>query len=321
MNNLKDRGNNCSGAKLKEKFDSNDPSVIQTGEVRIEKSAVPSKNTKSLLTWDELEPWQQDNHYIISAYRPASFSYFGSLKSILYLHNESINIWSHLFGVIIFLFFIIRSERILVRETTTSQDVYVFMVFLISALTMLFCSTFYHTISNHSSHVSKYGNKLDYLGIVIMIVGSFVPCLHYGFACHANFRTLYTGTIFSIGVIVAFTCMLDRFRQPEWRSFRAILFVIMGLFGIFPVLHALFIYTIKDLLVRMGLGWLFLQGVFYIVGATIYANRIPEKWYPGKYDVFGSSHQWFHVCVVIAALCHFQGILIAYNYFHEAAQC
>ncbi|CAA90822.1 ADIPOR-like receptor SPBC12C2.09c [Schizosaccharomyces pombe] len=295
--------------------------TIKTGKIAVSSSDIPLRNRKGLLTWDQLEPWQQDNQYIISGYRPPSFSFYLCVKSIFHVHNESVNIWTHLFGAIVFLFFIFKSELILKRDTTTAEDVYVITVFLFSAFTMLGCSTFYHTISNHSDDVSKFGNKLDYLGIVVMIVGSFIPCLHYAFACHANFRTLYIGTIIGIGVIVASTCLLDRFRQPEWRPYRALIFVLMGLFGIFPVIHALKIFSFSEILVRMGLVWLLLQGLFYIVGAVIYALRIPEKWSPGKYDVFGSSHQWFHVCVIIAAFCHFHGVCIAYDYFHERRGC
>lgn len=32
---------------------------------------------------------------------------------------------------------------------------------------------------------------------------------------------------------------------------------------------------------------------------------MPERWYPGRFDYFGASHQIFHVCVVLAALAHF----------------
>src|SRR5436190_396371 len=53
-----------------------------------------------LLLWDELPLWQQDNHYIRSGYRRESRSYRESFASLGYLHNESVNIYSHLLGAI-----------------------------------------------------------------------------------------------------------------------------------------------------------------------------------------------------------------------------
>ena len=45
-------------------------------------------------------------------------------------------------------------------------------------------------------------------------------------------------------------------------------------------------------------------------------NRVPEKWHPGMYDVIGSSHQIFHVFVVLAAISHMMGLLKAFDYRH-----
>lgn len=52
-------------------------------------------------------------------------------------------------------------------------------------------SAFYHTVSNHSQKVAKQYNVLDYVGIVALIVGSFVPSVYYGLWCHANLQKVY----------------------------------------------------------------------------------------------------------------------------------
>ena len=41
----------------------------------------------------------------------------------------------------------------------------------------------------------------------------------------------------------------------------------------------------------------YLGGIIYITGALIYILRIPEKYRPGKHDIWGSSHQIFHFFV------------------------
>ena len=65
--------------------------------------------------------------------------------------------------------------------------------------------------------------------------------------------------------------------------------------------------------------YLLLQGALYIIGAGIYACRIPERWAPGRFDIWGSSHQIFHGFVLVAAVSHFIGLCIAYEYWHERA--
>ena len=48
--------------------------------------------------------------------------------------------------------------------------------------------------------VANFCNKLDYLGISILIVGSMYPCIYYSFYCHANFRNFYLTAIAIAGL-------------------------------------------------------------------------------------------------------------------------
>ena len=50
------------------------------------------------------------------------------------------------------------------------------------------------------------------------------------------------------------------------------------------------------------------MGGLYLTGAFLYAARIPERWLPGKCDIWFQSHQLFHVLVVAAAFVHYHGI-------------
>ena len=44
--------------------------------------------------------------------------------------------------------------------------------------------------------------------------------------------------------------------------------------------------------------------MIYALGAVIFAIKWPEKYFKHKYDIVGSSHQIFHVCVVVASVIH-----------------
>jgi adiponectin receptor len=45
--------------------------------------------------------------------------------------------------------------------------------------------------------------------------------------------------------------------------------------------------------------------------------RIPERVRPGLFDIWGSSHQIFHVCAVAGAAWHLFGLLKAFDYNHD----
>ncbi|KAL8846035.1 MAG: hypothetical protein Q9221_008848 [Calogaya cf. arnoldii] len=85
-------------------------------------------------------------------------------------------------------------------------------------------------------------------------------------------------------------------------GFSAVIFVIHGIF-----LHG---WVLQNQ--RMSIDWMALMATFNLVGATTYAARVPEKFRPYKYDIFGSSHQILHVAVILAGLAHIGSVLLAH---------
>ena len=82
------------------------------------------------------------------------------------------------------------------------------------------------------------------------------------------------------------------------------------------MLHGIQLYGLAHMRQAASLDWVLAQGALYILGAGIYAARVPEKWSPGKYDIWGSSHQIFHVLVVLAAGVHCMGLVKAFDAEH-----
>ena len=54
------------------------------------------------------------------------------------------------------------------------------------------------------------------------------------------------------------------------------MFIAMGLSAVFPVLHGLKMYGVQQMNNQIGLFWVVLQGLFYILGACIYAVCTPQ---------------------------------------------
>lgn len=133
------------------------------------------------------------------------------------------------------------------------------------------------------------------------------------------------------------------------------MFVGLGVSGVLPICQAVGIYGYSSLNERMGLNWVLLQGFLYIFGAFLYAvgqptpscSRIalssgapvttrvmadlrclmqvrwPERSAPRTFDIWGSSHQIFHVLILLAAAAHLKGMTLAFDHHHSimGAQC
>lgn len=161
----------------------------------VDKVKAAEKKVEERLTilWNDLPSWQRDNHFIRSGYRPASNSFARSVASLLYLHNESVNVYTHLGGCCAALLAAAwAAAELRVRyPTATREDAAVFACFFAGAACCLGMSAAFHLTSNHSERVASFGNKLDYLGIVALIWGSFVPTIYYGFQRDPEFIRPY----------------------------------------------------------------------------------------------------------------------------------
>jgi len=168
--------------------------VTDRGE-KLAEAAKDSIQQELIVLWDNLPHWQRDNQFIVRGYRKASASYMQCFASLSYIHNETVNIYTHLLASLAFVLLAPSFYSTIISSHHYGQasngDIYVFACFFTGAIFCLGMSATYHTISNHSEAVNKFGNKLDYLGIILMIWGSFVPSIYYGFGCHPQWINTY----------------------------------------------------------------------------------------------------------------------------------
>ncbi|KAI9899712.1 hypothetical protein N3K66_006173 [Trichothecium roseum] len=282
-----------------------------------------------LLSWDDLPPWRRDNSFILTGYRPHVATVANVFSSLLHLHNESVNIWSHLLGGLTSVLFasslfLLTHHVVLPRYPSASRaDAAVFAAFLGGAAACMGMSAAFHALLSHSRAAARWGNKLDYTGIVALIVGSYVPALYYGFFCEPRLMEVYMSLICLLGLACTTVSWVDRFRTPAWRPYRAAVFVALGLSGVVPVVHGVRLHGYAVLDRRMSVSLVILHGALYIFGAVLYAMRWPERSSPGSYDIWGSSHQIFHVFVILAAGTHLYAMVNAFDHHHTVmgAQC
>lgn len=72
---------------------------------------------------------------------------------------------------------------------------------------------------------------------------------------------------------------------------------------------------------QSGLKYYLIEGFLILIGASLYGYRFPESFAPGRFDIWGGSHQLFHTLVVIATAVHFAGLYEAYEYNYTFRKC
>ena len=156
-----------------------------------------NRNHKSLLTIADLPPWRDPNPFILTGYRRESHSTWISLCSWGYWHNETCNIYSHLIPGV----FLLSSQGVLYEYIRSKHwdldglDWSILTIQLLAATLCFFISALYHTLLNHSSDVAHCWLQLDYVGIIILILGNFISGLHFGFYCELGLKYFYWGLV------------------------------------------------------------------------------------------------------------------------------
>eukprot|EP00879_Flechtneria_rotunda_P013323 GHRR01013913.1.p1 GENE.GHRR01013913.1~~GHRR01013913.1.p1 ORF type:complete len:235 (+),score=85.72 GHRR01013913.1:711-1415(+) len=184
----------------------------------------------------------------------------------------------------------------------------------------LLTSSVCHLLGCCKRHIAEMVWRFDYAGIAVLIVASFVPAMYYAFLCEPFWRNLYLVTTVTMGAAVVSMSLPTMFQAREYRAIRATVFTLLGAWGVVPVTHLLLSHG-HVWAIRRAFQLDLLMGLIYVCGAVIYACRIPERWYPGSFDIFGHSHQLWHASVVLAAWVHYLAIMVLLQWRDASGGC
>ena len=158
-----------------------------------------------------------------------------------------------------------------------------------SSLVLMFsASAAYHLVKS-KPRVVQLLRKLDHAAIYVLIAGTYTPiCLHF-FTGFWRWVPLATVWIMALAGIIVKMFIIN---APRWVT--TVVYLLMGWLSI---------AAIREMLIAMPVGalvWLAAGGLFFTVGAIVYATKRPN-FYPG---VFG-FHELWHIFVILGCASHF----------------
>jgi adiponectin receptor len=162
------------------------------------------------------------------------------IRSMFVWHNETVNIWTHLAGAVLFGFFISypfheSNPLVAIKEyfpftspygTMTWMDQAMMTLYLITAGICLFCSCAFHTFHCHDHiHVFDRMAITDYTGIATLLFGSFTALVYFAFRPYPDllpWPLTVTAVASLSGMILPW---FPFFRSYHYRTLRTFIFI------------------------------------------------------------------------------------------------
>lgn len=209
----------------------------------------------------------------ISIRQPYSFS------------EEVINTSTHavglVMGLVVCVFFLVKSSTIGISLATFS-----FALYLFGVVSSYATSTLYHAIPSAHPTAKSVARKFDHAAIFWHIAGSYSPLTLI--AMRASGESTWAWVIFSLVWAAAIIGTSLSFRKMKTQSYlETICYVLMGL---------TILIAFKPFYESCGMTivlWVVAEGVAYIAGAVLYSfKKVPY------------IHSVFHVFVILGDICH-----------------
>lgn len=149
-------------------------------------------------------------------------------------------------------------------------------------------STLYHWLPLSGKSLKVF-RKIDHIMIFVFIAASYTP------VCLITLRGAWGWSIF--GSVWGLT-IAGFFLKIFWLNAPRFLYTLIYLFMGWIIIIA--IWPLINMMVPLGLLWMVTGGLFYTIGATIYAAKKPDPW-P---KIFG-FHEIFHLFIMFGSFSHY----------------
>uniref|UniRef100_A0A8D0B1B3 Progestin and adipoQ receptor family member 9 n=1 Tax=Salvator merianae TaxID=96440 RepID=A0A8D0B1B3_SALMN len=294
--------------------------------------SVPRQVGALLLRSSEVPPSITES-FILSGYRCPGYTFAQCLGSAFRPTNETGNFWTHFLAVFIFAFHFLEHPWATGPGGLVDPFYYPLWSYCLGVCALLVASSMAHLLNSMSLPIREICFYVDYGTISAYTVGSSLAYFYYihprgaplsapGAANRslspwpggaegpgwlsagtgrlgAWFETLYVPTACLIALFCTLACCSTRLQCPRYRYLiRTLVFLLPFAVVSIPVFRKLW-----------GAGGgpetsrFFLRHCFWLLASAIFnVSKIPERFSPGKFDIWGHSHQWFHCCTFMSIL-------------------
>lgn len=303
-------------------------------------------NKKAYLKFNEVS-YEFRELFILTGYRVPNSSLSSCIKSLFSLsNNESINFWTH-FVPFLFSFYTLVS-LCFIYDILSDDFVWPLFIYLTTICFYLLMSSIAHALNCMSPIARHICFILDYLSISIYGMGCTIAYRAYSLSTiqlnqKEKFFDYYVLLALCFSLFANVISCASRFvvSHPKRNFLRAVSFITQYLFVNVPLIYRFMFFYYPIGLNRLGFLFSFLSSskteilqiqrdqshntfglrnesdIYYIMqfgaaiaSAILYIFHVPERIWPGKFDLIGQSHQIFHLTSFMCTWSQFTALKV-----------
>ncbi|XP_076462596.1 membrane progestin receptor alpha-B-like isoform X2 [Babylonia areolata] len=270
--------------------------------------------------------------YILTGYRLPDQPWSYYVLSAFWLHNETFNVWTHAVGCLCVL------ARALFLGSALeggggggfSDPRFVPVAgFALACFLMNLLSCLAHLLHSRSPRHHYLFFIMDYAGITLYNVGNAVGSM-YSCSHPDTFRQIeafYLPMTVVLCWLSFLVCVLSRltFRGHFGVTRKVIMVSVLGAKAVFlawPMVDRYMDCWRDEACSLSSLNHISIVFVFFALDGLSFLAHAPERWWPGRFDLWGHGHQWFHACTVLTQLLQLRALhvdLVALDRGYHAA--
>ena len=253
--------------------------------------------------------------YVTSGYRAPNQPWRYYLLSAFQLHNESVNVWTHLLAGLAVIAQLCRLSRLM--DMTRHKDAATLVAFSVGCVLNALLSATAHLLHSKSAWWHYVWFLIDYAGVTYNSFATVLGCVYV--SSHPLVYDVIEPYVLPANIALSVfgfvTCCLAklRFSDPYQTKRKCIMVAALGLHALVGAvpLMARYVQCANDQ--HCSLSSLnHITIIFFLLAACAvsFSAHVPERLWHGKFDLFGQGHQIFHVFTAITMVMELEGMYI-----------
>ncbi|ELT99105.1 hypothetical protein CAPTEDRAFT_142052 [Capitella teleta] len=256
--------------------------------------------------------------YVDHGFRELHRPWWSYLLSVLQLHNESMNVWTHLVALVLMLKHLHTFNQHL--DFLTDPYSWPLLAGFVCGLLLYSFSSMAHCFHSKSELVHYLAFMVDYAGIGLYGLGSTIIHFYY---CTELELHLFTQNFFvpvgcALAFLVFFCCSYAKVSYSRPYPFVRKVWQMVPVLGVYfhlsiPLVHRFILCLTSSSACPPSIQHHAQQMVWFILSGIFYASDLPQRFHPGRFDHFFHSHQLFHICIMMSTSKQMDAVLLDYQ--------